>query len=64
MFMSTSEKKIAIDIAILPPKEVMDFCIRINKQAEAQHSSWGILAKDESLWVVFCKMILIRCVMW
>lgn len=40
---------IAIDVAILPPLDVMEKIIDINRQAATKNSVWGQLAKDDFL---------------
>jgi len=47
--MNTLSKKLAIDIAILPPEDVMEKLININRQAAAKNLTWGPLAKDDFL---------------
>ena len=42
-------KKIAIDVAILPPSDVMERLISINRQAATKNAAWGLLAKDDFL---------------
>lgn len=47
--MNTFSKKLAIDVAILPPEDVMEKLININRQAAAKNFAWGPLAKDDFL---------------
>ena len=41
--------KIAVDVVILPPNDVMDKIIAINKQAATAGLAWGPLGKDDFL---------------
>ncbi|KKW41715.1 MAG: hypothetical protein UY92_C0014G0040 [Candidatus Magasanikbacteria bacterium GW2011_GWA2_56_11] len=47
--MNTISKKLAIDVAILPPLDVMEKIIDINQQAATRNAAWGPLAKDDFL---------------
>lgn len=47
--MSAISKKLAVDMAILPPIDVMEALIAINQQAASQGAAWGPLAKDDFL---------------
>ncbi len=39
--------KIAIDIVIIPPEEIMDKVIAINQKEAKRGKAWGVLAKDD-----------------
>lgn len=47
--MNTNSKKLAIDVAILPPLDVMEKIIDINRQATIKNATRGPLAKDDFL---------------
>ncbi len=47
--MDTSSQKIAADVALLPPVDVMEKLITMNQQAAAKNAAWGPLAQDDFL---------------
>lgn len=47
--MSSQFKKLAVDIVILPPEDVIDKLISINQEAGAKNEAWGSLGKDDFL---------------
>lgn len=44
-----TNSKIAVDVAILPPDNIADKLIGINKQAAAKNMAWGPLGKEDFL---------------
>ena len=44
-----THSKIAVDVVLLPPNDVIDKIIAINEQAATKNLSWGSLGKDDFL---------------